>query len=85
MSSGFDAACRVTEFYAAFARVKELVADFRANENIPSPIRWEKVAAGRMRGNSNIVFGLDRQIDAPVYDLYALTPAKIKIVEGATH
>jgi hypothetical protein len=32
MSSGFDAASRVTEFYAAFARVKELVADFRANE-----------------------------------------------------
>jgi hypothetical protein len=27
--------------------------------------------------------GLDRQIDAQVYDLYALTPAEIKIVEGA--
>ena len=27
--------------------------------------------------------GLDRQIDALVYDLYALTPAEIKIVEGA--
>ena len=27
----------------------------------------------------------DRQIDALVYDLYALTPAEIKIVEGATH
>jgi hypothetical protein len=26
--------------------------------------------------------GLDRQIDALVYDLYALTPAEIKIVEG---
>jgi hypothetical protein len=26
--------------------------------------------------------GLDRQIDAMVYDLYALTPAEIKIVEG---
>jgi hypothetical protein len=25
--------------------------------------------------------GLDRQIDALVYDLYALTPAEIKIVE----
>ena len=25
----------------------------------------------------------DRQIDALVYDLYALTPAEIKIVEGA--
>ena len=28
--------------------------------------------------------GLDRQIDALVYDLYALTPAEIKIVEGIT-
>ena len=27
--------------------------------------------------------GLDRQIDALGDDLYALTPAKIKIVEGA--
>jgi len=27
--------------------------------------------------------GLDRQIDAPVYDFYAPTPAEIKIVEGA--
>jgi hypothetical protein len=27
--------------------------------------------------------GLDRQIDALVYDLYALTPGEIKIVEGA--
>jgi hypothetical protein len=26
--------------------------------------------------------GLDRQIDALIYDLYALTPAEIKIVEG---
>ena len=26
--------------------------------------------------------GLDRQIDALVYDLYALTPAEIQIVEG---
>jgi hypothetical protein len=34
MSSGFNAACRVTEFYAAFARVKELVADFWANEKL---------------------------------------------------
>jgi hypothetical protein len=28
--------------------------------------------------------GLDRQIDAMVYDLYALTPAEIHIVEGKT-
>ncbi len=27
--------------------------------------------------------GLDRQIDALVYDLYALTPDEIQIVEGA--
>ena len=27
--------------------------------------------------------GLDRQIDALVYDLYALTSTEIKIVEGA--
>jgi len=27
--------------------------------------------------------GLDRQIDAMVYDLYGLTPDEIKIVEGA--
>jgi hypothetical protein len=26
--------------------------------------------------------GLDRQIDALVYDLYALTPTEIQIVEG---
>ena len=26
--------------------------------------------------------GLDRQIDGLVYDLYALTPAEIQIVEG---
>ena len=40
-------------FDAAIAKVKELVADFRANEKSPSPIRWEKVAGGRMRGDSN--------------------------------
>ncbi len=28
--------------------------------------------------------GLDRQIDALVYDLYALTPAEIRIVESAS-
>jgi hypothetical protein len=31
MPTTFEAAIRVTEFYAAFARVKPLVADFRAN------------------------------------------------------
>jgi len=76
MSSRFD---------ASFARLKQLVADFRANENISSPIGWEKVvpqARDRMRENSHIVISLDRQIDALVYDLYALTPAEIQIVEG---
>ena len=29
--------------------------------------------------------GLDRQIDALVYDLYALTPEEIKIVEGTAN
>ncbi|MGO9585818.1 MAG: hypothetical protein ACLP2Y_06470 [Limisphaerales bacterium] len=49
---------------------KELVADFQANEkfHLSPTFRCD---------------GLDRQIDALVYDLYALTPAEIKIVEGA--
>jgi hypothetical protein len=32
---------------------------------------------------TNRCYGLDRQIDALVYHLYALTVAEIKIVEGA--
>jgi len=56
-------------FDAAFAKGKELVADFRANEKFPlSPAYHHD--------------GLDYQIDALIYDLYALTPAEIKIVEG---
>ena len=51
--------------------VKALVADFRANEKF--------YLSPAYRRN-----GLDRQIDAPVYDLYALTPAEIEIVEGIT-
>ncbi|MGA3142242.1 MAG: TaqI-like C-terminal specificity domain-containing protein [Verrucomicrobiota bacterium] len=40
-----DAASRVTEFYAAFARVKQLVADFRANEKFyRSPAYQEQEA-----------------------------------------
>jgi hypothetical protein len=65
-------------FDAAFRRVKQLVANFRANEKFPSSIRWEKVAAGRMRGNSNIVFGLDCQIDALVYAFTPSPPTKSK-------
>ncbi len=68
MPAGFYTACRVTEFYAAFARVKQLVADFRAHEE------FRMSPACRCRG-------LDRQIDALAYDLYALTPAEIKIVK----
>ena len=32
MPAGFDAACHVAQLYVAFARVKALVVDFRANE-----------------------------------------------------
>jgi hypothetical protein len=32
--------------------------------------------------HTNCCDGLDRQIDALVYDLYALTPAEIQIVEA---
>jgi len=46
------------------------VADFRANEKFHLSL-------------VDPCDGLDRQIDALVYDLYALTPAEIKIVEGA--
>ena len=55
---------------SAFAKGKELVADFRANE------KFQLSPAHRYAG-------LARQIDAPVYDLNGLTPAEIKIVEGS--
>ena len=125
MPSGFD---------VAFAEVKGLVADFRANEKFYlSPayqeqearrdfidkfwlaLGWDvnhetqptdkgrhdrmvelveqmlaakKQLAGAQSDKdkdfyTNRCDGLDRQIDALVYDLYALTPAEIKIVEGA--
>lgn len=57
-----------TGFVQAFRRVKELVADFRANEKFYLFSAYD---------------GLARQIDALVYDFYALTPAEIQIVEGA--
>ena len=45
MPAGFDAACRVAQLYADFARVKELVADFRANEKFHlSPAYQEQEA-----------------------------------------
>jgi hypothetical protein len=59
-------------FDAAFANGKELVADFRANE------KFHLSPAYRCAG-------LDCQIDALVYDLYALTTAEIKIVEGTSN
>ena len=60
MPAGFD---------TAFAKVKQLVANFRDNE------KFHLFSAC-------CCDGLDRQIDTRVYDLYALTPAEIKIVEG---
>lgn len=68
MFSGYDAACRVAQLYAAFAKVKELVADFQANESLPVSY-------------INRCDGFDREIDTPGDVLYGLTPAEIKIVE----
>jgi hypothetical protein len=56
-------------FGPAFARVKELVSILRANEKSSSPIPLEKVAAGRIRGNFTIVFGL-KHANAFWSDLY---------------
>ncbi len=68
-------------FSEAYARVKQLVADFRANEIVASSLWLEFIGAQR-RHYTHRCDGLDRQIDALVYDLYALTPTEIKIVEG---
>jgi hypothetical protein len=57
-------------FEAAFARVKQLVADVRGNEK-------------SQHFYTNWCNGLERQIDALGDVLYALTPAEIKIVKGA--
>ena len=70
-----------TGFDEAFRRVKEWVADFRANEIVVSSLWLESIGTQRRRFRCD---GLDRQIDALVYDLYALTPAEIKIVESAS-
>jgi len=56
-------------FDPAFEKGKELVADFRANE------KFQLSPACRCDG-------LDRQIDALVYDLYGLSADEINIVEG---
>jgi hypothetical protein len=66
-------------FEAAFGRVKQLVADFRANEKFYLfPVR-------RCDGlpRDGVLCSLDRQIDALVYDLYTPTSAEMIIVEGA--
>jgi type II restriction/modification system DNA methylase subunit YeeA len=41
-------------------------------------------AAANLDFYTNRCDGLDRQIDALVYELYGLTPDEIKIVERAT-
>ena len=58
-----------TGFDEAFRRVKELVAVLGISG------RFQDFCTNRCDG-------LDRQIDALVYDLYALTSDEIKIVEG---
>ena len=46
----------------------------------------KQLAAAKTDGDKDFYIhrcdGLDRQIDALVYDLYGLTPDEIKIVEG---
>ena len=58
-------------FGTAIGRMQQYAADFRANEKFHLSLAYR-------------CDGLDRQMDALVYDLYALTPAEIKIVEGVT-
>jgi hypothetical protein len=77
MSFGFDAVhcVRLKAFYAAsHVRLKNFLR------------RLSRGAALRdlSREAECLLRELDRQIDALVYDLYALTPAEIKIVEGVT-
>ena len=84
-----------TGFDQAFRRVKEPVADFRASEKFYlSPAYQEQEARhdglDRCPSLAGVIdcqpsaIGLQHCCsDALVYDLYALTPAEIKIVEGA--
>jgi hypothetical protein len=60
----------IAGFDAAFARVKELVADFLANEKFHLSLAYRRDS-------------LDRQIDALVYNLYGSTDAGINTSEGA--
>jgi hypothetical protein len=87
MPAGFDAARHVTKFYAAFARVKELVADFRADEKFYSPQHIAAMACRvrlkaflRRPSRDAVLRATLREADSP---LRSLTPAEIKIVEGA--
>jgi len=77
-----------TGFDEAFRRVKEPVADFGDNATFYLPPEYQaQESRHNFVHNSRIAFGcdgLDRQIDALVYDLYTLAPAEIKIVEGVT-
>jgi hypothetical protein len=56
-------------FQEAFARVKQLVANFQAS--------GKSQAFSMNHGD-----GFGRQIDVPVYAVCALRPAEIRIVEG---
>jgi len=61
-------------------RMVELVGQILRSQNQLAAARTDK----DKDFYSNRCDGIDRQIDALVYDLYGLTPAEIKIVEGAT-
>jgi hypothetical protein len=69
MPTGFDAVSRVAQLYAAFARVKQLVADFRANEEF-------HVEAKKSHGDIATPDNYFQTIRS------ALTAEEIKIVEG---
>jgi len=62
------------------------VADFRANEKFYLSATYQELAGAQSDKDkdfyTNRCDGLDRQIDALVYDLYGLTADEIKIVEG---
>ena len=75
-------------------QVAELVYDVtarfcdRTTELVEQMLAARKQLAGAQSDKdkdfyTNRCDGLDRQIDALVYDLYALTPAEIQIVEGS--
>jgi hypothetical protein len=64
-----------TAFDGAFRRVNEIVVSSL----------WLEFIGAQRRRYTNRCDGLDRQIDALVYDLYVLTLAEIKIVEGAVN